>query len=219
MNGLHRLIEQKIVRFHYFFKSKTVAIPMMKQHLTQTIKQAVFILLIAACFGFLVDFFHPKRVPITAKRPSLKFAPDTMLAQDLPTVSFSQDQQNNNERAEPIAEPMLITTVQAQQLIAGEMALWLDARSPAEFKRSHIPGAQNLPYQNASAYQAALDSLPDDRWLVCYCDGPPCHQAESLAYELIKAGYGLVAVYFEGLKGWQASGQAIEGKEAERHDN
>ncbi|HEX9974598.1 MAG TPA: rhodanese-like domain-containing protein [bacterium] len=192
---------------------------MMKKNLNLAIKEAMLILLIAVVLGMVVNFFHPKHVQIATRRPSLKFAPDTVLAQDLPGVSFSDEQQNANEKKEQIQEPLLITTAQVLQLKAGDMALLLDARSKAEFEKSHIPGAQNVPYQNLSAHQAKLDSLPDDRWLICYCDGPPCHQAESLAYELIKAGHELVAVYFDGLKGWNESGQKIEGKEAAKHEN
>jgi len=40
-----------------------------------------------------------------------------------------------------------------------------------------------------------------------------------LADELIKSGYELVAVYFDGLKGWKESGQEIEEKEAAKHEN
>ncbi|MCU0643045.1 MAG: rhodanese-like domain-containing protein [bacterium] len=192
---------------------------MKKKKLNLAIKEAMLILVIAVVLGMVVNLFHPNHVQIATRRPSLKFAPDTMLAQDLPGVSFSSDQEAEDEKNEQITEPMLITTEQVLQLIAGEMALLLDARSKAEFEKSHIPGAQNVPYPNLSLYQARLDSLPDDQWLVCYCDGPPCQQAESLAAELIKSGHGLVAVYFDGLNGWKASGQEIEGKEAAKIEN
>lgn len=192
---------------------------MTKKNLIQSIKQAIAILLIAAFLGFLVNLFHPKRVQITTRRPSLKFAPDTLLAQDLPGVSFSSPYQDDDEKTGQIEEPLLVTTAQVRQLQSAGIAQLLDARTKAEFEKSHIPGAQNVPYQNLSANLAKLDSLPDDQWLICYCDGPPCTQAESLAYELGIAGYELVAVYFEGLKGWQQAGHEIAGKEAARHEN
>lgn len=191
----------------------------MKNKLILAIKQAVIILILAAALGVVINFFHPKHVRITTKRPSLKFAPDTLLAQDLPGVTIHSDQKDKSEVSEEIVEPLLITTEQVLQLIAGEMALLLDARSQSEFEKSHLPGAQNIPPQNLSTSTTKLDSLPRDLWLVCYCDGPPCHQAESLAFELLNAGFELVAVYFDGLNGWKQAGHEIEGKEAAKHED
>lgn len=191
----------------------------MRKKLSLAIKQAVIILIVAAALGVVVNFFHPKQVRIAARRPSLKFAPDTMLAQDLPGVTIQPDMQDAAETSEEIVEPLFITTAQLLQLIATEMAVLLDSRSALEFEHSHIYGARNLPYPNFSGYQTELDSLPRDLWLVCYCDGPPCQQAESLAFELIRSGFELVAVYFDGLEGWKQAGYEIEGKEAKKNED
>lgn len=180
------------------------------------IKEAIGIILLASIVGFVVNRVHPEGVRITIKRPSLKFAPDTLLANDLPGVSISPDQAIEVQQAEPTDELLLIATAQVLQLRANGQALLIDARSEQEFADCHIPDARNLPYKNLSANKAKLDSLPQDKWLICYCDGPPCDQAELLAREIVTAGYELVAVYFDGLNGWKKVGNAVEGQKEMR---
>ena len=185
----------------------------MKINLIKAIQEAVWIFLIAVLLGFAANIFHPENVKITRKRSSLKFAPDTVLAQDLPGVSVTIDGATTNEDKIETSEPLLITTAQVVQLKENDLALILDARAKTEFSKSNIPAAVSLPYEKLSEYKTSLDSLPQDKWLVCYCNGPPCDQAELLAHELIIAEYELVAVYFDGLNGWKKSGNEIGGRE------
>jgi len=191
---------------------------LFKNKLIKAIQEAKWIFVIASFLGLVVNTFHSKGVQITNKRPSLKFAPDTDLAQDLPNMSVTVDESRTPENKNKTTEPLLITTAQVLQLKENDQALVLDARTRAEFLQAHIPDAQNLPYKNLSEYNTKLDSLPQDKWLVCYCNGPPCDQADFLAHELILAGYELVAVYFDGLNGWKKSGNKIEGKETDRNE-
>ena len=188
----------------------------MSGEIIKGIKQAAWIVLIAAMLGMIINLFHPRGVKISSKRPALKFAPDTVLAQDLPDVSVTvNDVNTNNNEA---AEPMLITTAQVLQLKENNQAVIIDARSKAEFLNAHVPGAINLPYKNLSEYKSEIDSLPHDSWLICYCNGLSCDQAELLAHELTIAGYDLVAVYFDGLDGWKKAGNEISGKEAAKSE-
>jgi rhodanese-related sulfurtransferase len=182
--------------------------------LIKGIKETAWIFLIAAILGTIVNLFHPRGVKISSKRPALKFAADTVLAQDLPGVSVTADGVKTNKNKNETIEPLLITTAQVLQLKESHQAVIIDSRPKVEFLNAHIPGAINLPYKNLSEYKTKIDSLPQDSWLICYCNGLPCDQGELLAYELIIAGYELVAVYFDGLDGWKKSGNEIEGKEA-----
>jgi len=192
----------------------TKAFVQMKEKVVKAIKEAAGIFIIAITLGLAINIIHPKGVKISIKRPSLKFAPDTVLAQDLPGVSVMIDGAKTIKNKIETAEPLLITTTQVVQLKENDLAIMLDARTRAEFLTSHIPGAQNIPGENLADYRTKIDSLPQDKWLICYCDGPPCDQAELLADELIIAGYELVAVYFDGLNGWKNSGKVIRGREA-----
>lgn len=189
----------------------------MKSQFLKTIKEAALILLIASGSGLIVNLFHPKGVKITIRRPSLQFAADTILAWDLPDVSVRTDEAAALETQNEKTEPLLITTPQLIQLKQSEQVLIFDARSTTEFNQAHIPGAFNLPVKDFNQYRMKVDSLPNDIWLVSYCDDPSCNQAELLAHELIIAGYDLVAVYFEGLNGWIKSVNEIAVKEANNH--
>lgn len=190
----------------------------LKFQILKTIRQATLIFIMACCLGLIVNMFHPKGVKITSKRASLKFAADTVLAKDLPDVSVIVDGVKTNETKNETMEPLLITTAQVLQLKQSEQVLILDARTKTEFIKAHIPGALNLPFKNLTEYKTKIDSLPQDIWLVCYCDGPPCDQSELLAHELMIAGYVLVAIYDDGLKGWKKSGNEIEGKETAKNE-
>jgi len=191
---------------------------LFKNKLIKAIQEAIWIAGIASLLGLVLNIFHPKGVQITSKRPSLKFAPDTVLAQDLPGVSVTLNGSQTNENKTETLKPLLITTAQVLQLKQNAQGLILDARARTEFLNAHIPGAQNLPYKNLSECKTKLDSLPQDIWLICYCNGPPCDQAELLAHELIIAGYELVAVYFDGLSGWKNSGNEVDGKEVDKNE-
>lgn len=188
--------------------------PIIKNIPAQVIREAIMIFCIASLVGLVVNIFHPESVHITSQRPSLKFTPDTVLAQDLPEVSVRIDSSQKTTGSEDdVVEPLLITTSQVLQLKTSGQLLLFDARSSQEFAKAHIPKAENIPYKNLTDYITKLDSLPRDKWLVCYCDGPSCGQAEQLAHALIHAGYELVAVYFDGLDGWKKSGYDIVGEE------
>ena len=190
----------------------------MKENLFKAIQEAIWILIIAITLGLVINIFHPKSVKISIKRPLLQFAPDTVLAQDLPAASITVNGAKKNDNTIETAEPLLITTSQVLQLKENDLVIFLDARAKVEFLKSHIPGAQNIPCKNLTEYKTKIDSLPHDKWLICYCDGPPCDQAELLANELMIAGYELVAVYFDGLNGWKNSGNEVGGREVAKNE-
>ncbi len=157
--------------------------------------EAIFIIIVAAVLGFGSNLFHPKKVKISFSRPPIEFVEDNIAAQALPDVGI-----NINE---PIEEPILLITEQVVTFLKKNQALLLDARSEKEYQKEHIPGARNLSNNDLLINKDIIETLPKDKWLICYCDGTGCDQAEILAYELIFAGYQRVAVYRGGLEGWK----------------
>lgn len=192
-------------------------LPILKSNLKQAIKEAICIIGIATFLGLTVNLFHPKSIKITNKRSSLNFVPDTIIAQDLPGVSFTIDSVNDFEKENSIERPLFIKTAEVLQLITNNHALLLDARSKEEFLTVHIPGAESLPYKNLSEYKTKFDSLPKNLWLICYDDEPSYALAELLAYELIRQGYKLVAICTDGLTGWKQSGHELTGKDSRKY--
>lgn len=110
--------------------------------------------------------------------------------------------------------PKALGLDQALELYQGGMAVFVDARMPAEFAAGHIPGALNLPYDDLEAHLDVLSFLPEDGLVVTYCDGSECELSLELADELIAMGFGQVRVFFGGWEQWVEAGHDVEEGEA-----
>jgi rhodanese-related sulfurtransferase len=90
---------------------------------------------------------------------------------------------------------------------AGEDIVFVDSRVALDYEAGHIPGAVHVPYFEAADH---LDELPQDRWIVTYCECPHA-EAEQVADVLLDNGYTMVRVMDEGLQGWRDADGAVEG--------
>lgn len=89
--------------------------------------------------------------------------------------------------------------------------LFLDARHPSAFRRSHIPGATSFfDMEFAERIKAFRDTVPLDRPVVSYCDGAECRSSEILAQALAKEGYKYVYLFFGGWSEWKAANKPVE---------
>lgn len=91
-----------------------------------------------------------------------------------------------------------LATAQAWPLV-----LWVDARSPAQFERGHIPGAVLLTEQHWDEELVRLfDQWNPDAQVVVYCDSATCDTSRRVAARL-RDEVGLENVH--SLKGgWEA---------------
>ena len=73
----------------------------------------------------------------------------------------------------------------------------IDVRSPSDFARGHIQGAQNVP-------AAALDTAqpPKDGKIVLYCGDNSCSLGAAAADELTKLGYKNISLLDGGFNEW-----------------
>lgn len=112
-------------------------------------------------------------------------------------------------------EVSFVDLVSAKKLYDDGLALFLDARSPEDYKHIHIAGAINLPVTSVVRGEVDLEKvLPDkETILVTYCDGGECDISVELAKELIDRGYSNVYVLGEGYPGWEEAGYPIERSE------
>ena len=83
----------------------------------------------------------------------------------------------------------------------------LDARSPALFARSHVPGAVNLPHGKMTAHR--MSQWPEDTLFVVYCAGPHCNGADKAALRLSRLGLS-VKLMIGGMAGWADEGFPFE---------
>jgi rhodanese-related sulfurtransferase len=88
--------------------------------------------------------------------------------------------------------------------IASGNPLLVDLRSPADYRRGHIPAAINLPLQDL-VHQ--LEALPRDRDVVLYCASGYRSALGVMALHL--HGYERVRGFAPGFAGWTAADQPV----------
>lgn len=89
-----------------------------------------------------------------------------------------------------------VTPLKAQSL-AGDGALIVDIRSPEEFARAALPGAQNMPL-------GAIEPFADERAVVFICRTG--RRSETNAEELAGLCRGQAYRLDGGIEGWRAAG-------------
>ena len=190
----------------------------MKYLTPRTLLEASFIVLIGTIIGISVNLLHPKGVKFAFTRPAIEYADDSVFAQDLPDVQIGHVEEALEESAES-GEPPVVSTAQIKQLLEHHQAIIVDARSEKEYAEGHIPTAINLPYEYLQEYFEKLQSLPQDKWLITHCDGPPCDLGELLAFELMGMGFPKVAIYTDGLNDWKKTEKIETGQESQNEEN
>ena len=103
-----------------------------------------------------------------------------------------------------------VTLARLKLLLKNQKTTVLDARAEQVYKRSHIPGALNLPPSRFEELYPGLKSGLKDRTLVVYCGNPSCPKADKVRKKLLQAGHQHVRVLRPGYQGWVTSGQEVE---------
>lgn len=103
--------------------------------------------------------------------------------------------------AVPIVER--VSVEEATQLLGEPLVTFVDARPSYHYVSGHVPGAMNLPAEDA---EGVLDSqslpIPPDGQVITYCDGVSCEQSEYLGLLLRQRDVCQRVRVLEG--GWQA---------------
>lgn len=81
----------------------------------------------------------------------------------------------------------------------------VDVRYPGDFRKSHVPGAVNLP----KGKWHEPKGLSKDKPNILYCYNPTCHLAAEAAVELVKLGYPVVEME-GGFSTWEANGHPVQ---------
>ena len=153
--------------------------------LLQALREAGVLLLVAAALGFIY----------TAATEKGMFA-------HLPPVPPAQ--------AGGLLAPAMISRDQAQAYFEGRSALFIDARHEFDYNLGHIRGAINIPLRMYDTKKVVLDTIPQNRVLVVYCDGAECNSSIELSVKLAKDGYTDVKIFFGGWREWTASNLPID---------
>jgi rhodanese-related sulfurtransferase len=159
------------------------------------LRQITVIILLSFALGLLMNQARSNPLPLVAA-----WSPETRLTADS-------------------GESMAISLEEAKALCSDKDAVFLDARSPEDYAQGHIRCAQNIPWQSFDEYiDRVFERIPDQAWIVTYCDGEHCSLSEDLAKELLSMGYEKVKVLLNGWTRWVEAGLPVE-KEHEGHSD
>ena len=97
----------------------------------------------------------------------------------------------------------------------GDKILLVDTRSPEAYRRSHIPGAMNIPHRTMS--NATTAHLDKGALIVTYCDGIRCNGSTKGALNMLQLGFR-VKELIGGLDCWRYDGYPVDGLETAQLD-
>lgn len=81
----------------------------------------------------------------------------------------------------------------------------IDARPKDFFLMEHIPGAVNIPLEQADELLPTfLGKTNASTRIITYCDGPSCPSARQMAEAIKKRGHDETAVFLGGMEEWTA---------------
>ena len=116
---------------------------------------------------------------------------------------------NDPEKARQyFADKMAFTTGPievANNLKQGTDLVVIDVREEEDYRKGHVPGAVNLPYDK----WRTLNGLRKDALNVIYCYSPVCHLAAMAAVEFASQGYPVMEME-GGFETWKEKDLEIE---------
>lgn len=123
-------------------------------------------------------------------------------------------QDNKPQTPVKLAGVKVVTADEAKQLLDGKKAVFFDTRSPVNFGKGHVPGANAIPYGEKSEFVADFDAskdkfdlaqLPADKnaAVVFYSDGPTGWKSYKAAVLAVKGGYKSVHYFRGGFAEWE----------------
>ncbi|MDX2147810.1 MAG: rhodanese-like domain-containing protein [Planctomycetota bacterium] len=87
--------------------------------------------------------------------------------------------------------------------------LLIDPRSPGEYARGHIPGAQNIQQSAVPADASIREDWEAYREIIVYGEQPQSGPAKGMTKRLMRVGYDNVRMYEGGLSEWFGANLAV----------
>jgi rhodanese-related sulfurtransferase len=157
--------------------------------------------------------------PDAIKVDSLKLinTQDTTILKDIKVIAPLHERALKNPDSvaklyPPKSDPVwkIISLEQLNRLLAEKRGILLDARTEEEFKKGHIPGAQNIPGLEPEKYVEQIITQPRDTLIIIYCNNPDCHLAQMLAEFLSVMEFKNLYLYDDGWDGWKKAQMPID---------
>jgi len=147
------------------------------------VREAALLIVLATGLGLLMNAWHPRGL-------SLLTPPAT---------------------GEGSADPLEISLEEAARRHVDGSAVFVDARSTADYAAGPIGGALSGPGQEFAplieGYNAATEP---ETVIVAYCEGAQCELSRSLVTKLIDLGYAQARYVVDGWGRWKAQGLPTE---------
>lgn len=101
---------------------------------------------------------------------------------------------------------------QAYALHQKGQTLFIDARSPGEYRELHIEGAVNLTSDQLQELRVPdlVKTLDPNRSIIVYCGHEDCHASLQVAEILQGRGFTRVAVFMGGFRAWDEAGYPVD---------
>jgi len=188
----------------------------------KTVKQILIILVISIMCGLAVNAINPKGIPLILDKNIyvLDTAKQKKAMEDFvndpydTTKKSSSNMMQGKKNKEGFIEPANITSELAKGLFERK-ALFIDARTKAEFDSVHVKGAINIPFEEFHAKSVegraeVMRKYNKEGIIVVYCKGGKCEVSIDLAYEIAKLGFNSVNIYRGGIAEWKEKGYPTE---------
>ena len=154
-------------------------------HRKPSILREALLLLLAACgLALLANAWHPGGLDLFSAPPATGELP---------------------------ADPLQISLEEAARRHADGSAVFVDARSPADYAAGHIRGAVSGPDQEFDRWiEGFIAATEPETVIVAYCEGSRCELSKSIAEKLADLGYANARYLPDGWGRWKAKGLPVE---------
>lgn len=127
-------------------------------------------------------------------------------------LSWRADWSAQSIARQQLQELQTIPLARAWELFADGRALFLDARDPGSYMLGHLPGALNVPPEQADSFVEEIKAMVDSGMVpIAYCDGANCPLSPKLAEALQEMGVQGVKILVNGWSAWKTAGYPVEG--------
>ena len=150
-----------------------------RQRLTDTFREACFIILLSVVAGLAVNLIRTDSIP------------------------FIQGWSVESRLSQGDGDSLAISLSEAQALFLENKAVFLDARGKDLFDEGHIKGARSLPWHGVDDYfQEVIQGMDRETLVITYCDGESCNLSHDLALFLQNMGFTHIKVLVNGWTLW-----------------
>jgi rhodanese-related sulfurtransferase len=160
----------------------------------KTVKEVIFIVLLATALALLVDALSPVGIPWVGQWD----------------VSKGVIRADNHDLIAMLG--FEIDDVEIAGKIYGQgSAVFLDARSRSAYEDGHIRGAISMPVNEFDdVIEPFSKQYAPEQTFIAYCSGRFCEDSHQLAERLYEHGYHNVLVMIDGYPGWLEKGLPVE---------